>query len=133
MNPKRITTTTIALTLLLSACGGSPVGMKSKDVASNPNSLIGQKDGQGFEITVDTPENPACQAKTVSVTMAVFETCLVNGMTYIQVSNIIGFAGEIMADSGTAKLYSWSGRGGSVITANFLSGKMFSKSQSGLQ
>lgn len=98
---------------------------------SNPNSAIGKTDQFGVVVKIDIPSFPECQRKYQSVEKDTFEKCLIEGLTFVQTSNIIGFAGDLSSKSGTYEVRQWS-NGMKIITASFKDGYLISKSQVGL-
>ncbi len=119
-----------AIGLLAIGCGGKPKVANVAAVApADPNSEIGQVDEMGVKAVVDTPKAEPCQRKYASVKMDTFTECMVDGMTYVQVANLLG-RGKIASKAGNTEIWQWSNYG--VITASFVDGKMISKSQSGL-
>lgn len=77
----------------------------------------------------EVPNHPACNRKYVSVKLDTFQNCLVDGMHYIQVANILGYAGTLQAQSGETEIWQWNNGDGGFLSASFSNKKMVSKSQ----
>ena len=114
------------ISLLVVSCSKAPEAPK------DPNSLIGQKDQFGTVAITDVPKLPECSRKFVSVKLDTFQSCIIDGLTYVQVANTLGYAGQLQAESGNSAIYKWNGSDG-VVMASFVDGRLVSKSQSGLQ
>lgn len=99
----------------------------------DPNSSIGKVDQNGVNVTVDVPKAPACSRKSVSVKMDTFETYLVDGLTYVQVANLLGYRGELQTKSGDMEIWQWNDGAGKYLSATFNDGKMVSKAQVDLE
>lgn len=82
---------------------------------------------------VEVPEKEECHRKYVSVELDTYTNCLLDGMSYVQVGNIIGFAGNEVVSSGNSKTFQWLGRGGALITVSFVGDRLISKSQINLK
>jgi hypothetical protein len=80
----------------------------------------------------EVPNNPACTRKYVSVKLDTFQNCLVDGMHYIQVANILGYAGTLQAQSGSTEIWQWNNGNGGFLSGNFSNQKLVGKSQVGL-
>jgi hypothetical protein len=102
-----------------------------KAIAVDPNSNIGKIDQNGITVIVDKPSDPACSRTYVSVELDTFQNCLITGLTYVQVANILGYKGTLGAVNGNTEVWQWNGREGTMI-ATFIDGRLVSKSQSGL-
>lgn len=100
----------------------------------NANSDIGKTDARGIVITTDTPDAPLCHPAYYQVKKEVFETCLVDGMTFVQVSNAIGYEGVLVSQSGNTEIMRWQAGADNerMIIGTFRDGKLVSKSQVGL-
>ena len=94
---------------------------------------MGKRDEQGNTITINVPANASCHRRYVSVKLDTFNDCLVEGMTYVQVSNTLGYQGELQSQSGSIKLYQWNDGSGKYLSASFENGRLSSKSQVGLE
>jgi hypothetical protein len=97
----------------------------------DPNSVIGKVDQNGVTAIVDKPNHPACSRDHVSVKLDTFEHCLTQGLTYVQVANILGYKGTLSAQADGVEVWEWNGNEG-VLIAKFADGRLVSKSQSGL-
>ena len=102
-------------------------------VSVDSPSDIGRADQTGVKITVDVPKDPVCSRTHVSVKMDTFEKCLVEGLTYVQVANVLGYRGELQTKSGNAEIYQWNDGAGKYLSATFANGKLMSKAQVGLE
>lgn len=119
-----------AIGLLVVGCGGKPKAANVAAVAPvDPSGEIGQVDEMGVTATVGTPQAEPCKRKYASIKMDTFTECMVDGLTYVQVANMLG-RGTMASKAGNTEIWQWSNNG--VITASFVDGKMVSKSQSGL-
>jgi hypothetical protein len=121
----------LAAALLIAATSCSQAPKTTTAQPANPNSAIGRVDEFGVTVTMDRPDHPACSRKTVSVKLDTFENCLVPGLTYVQVANILGYKGTLGAESGGSQVWDWND-GSGVLMAKFENGRLVSKSQSGL-
>jgi hypothetical protein len=119
-----------AIGLLVVGCGGKPKAAVAPAPLNNPNSDVGKVDEMGVTAVVDAPSAEPCQRKYASVKRDTFDQCLIEGLTYVQVANMLG-RGKMASKAGNTEIWQWSNYG--VITATFRDGKMVSKSQSGLQ
>jgi hypothetical protein len=98
----------------------------------DPNSNIGKVDQTGTTIMVDMPNHPSCSREYVSVKLDTFENCLIEGLTYVQVANVLGYRGELQAKSGDTEIWQWNDGSGKYLSATFFDGKLVSRSQIGL-
>jgi len=74
-----------------------------------------------------------CNLPYSALIRAMYEQCFSQGMSYIQVSNIVGWKGEELASSGSSVTYRWGdGKKGSMIFI-FENDRLLSKSQNGLK
>ena len=74
-----------------------------------------------------------CNLPYSALIRAIYEQCLSEGMSYIQVSNIVGWKGEEFASSGSSVTYRWGdGKNGSMIIV-FENDRLIYKSQNGLK
>jgi hypothetical protein len=114
---------TLLLSVLLSltACSGSTPVANIPSPSSLPVAAL-----------PEVPNNPACSRKYVSVKLDTFQYCLVDGMHYIQVANILGYAGTLQAQSGSTEIWQWNNGNGGFLTGNFSNQKLVTKSQVGL-
>ncbi len=94
---------------------------------------IGKVDQTGVKITVDVPKDPVCSRTRVSIKIDTFEKCLIEGLTYVQVANVLGYRGELQTKSGNAEIYQWNDGLGKYLSATFVNGKLMSKAQIGLE
>lgn len=82
---------------------------------------------------VAVPDKEECHRKYVSVELDTYTNCLLEGMSYVQVGNIIGFKGNEIVASGDSKTVQWPGRDGALITAVFVGDRLHTKSQLNLK
>jgi hypothetical protein len=82
---------------------------------------------------VEVPTSESCKRNYVSVKLDTFQECLVEGLSYTQVANTLGYAGTLTSSSGSVEIWQWNGGTGKYLSAVFVSGKMTSKSQVGLE
>jgi len=75
------------------------------------------------------PGVDVCNLSYSAVTIAIYEKCINPGLSYIQVSNIFGFKGTSVSESGSIAIYTWGSVEGGLVTATFESDKLTSKSQ----
>ncbi|MEG4170216.1 MULTISPECIES: type IV pilin-like G/H family protein [unclassified Microcoleus] len=108
-----------------------PAGSVSLDSLKSvsPDSLKSDSTKVGVEV----PTHPSCSRKYVSVKLDTFENCLVDGMTYSQVANVLGYAGKLQSQSGSIEMWQWNDGEGKYLSAIFSDGKLMSKSQIGLE
>ncbi len=123
--------------LLMVGCGGKPpatqVTAPQTTASTNPNSNIGKTDEMGVTVSVDVPDKESCKRTHVSVKNDTFQECLLDGLSYVQVANTLGYKGKLSTKSGNTEIWQWNGGTGQYLTATFVDGKMISKSQAGLQ
>ncbi len=62
-----------------------------------------------------------------------YQQCIKEGMSYVEVANIIGFNGEENSSSGSTITYTWSNGEKGVMTAVFQNNRLSSKLQTGLK
>ena len=82
---------------------------------------------------VEVPDLEPCKRGFVSVHLDTYQECLLEGMTYEQVANIIGFKGTPGASSGSSEIWHWRGRDNEIITVLFDKTGLSSKSQVNLK
>jgi hypothetical protein len=113
----------------------TPEAVASPTEAATPasDSNIGKVDETGTTVVVDVPDDEVCRAKTVSVKKAVFETCLIGGLTFVQVSNVFGYKGVLLSQSGTTEVRKWTSGSEGVVLGTFRDGKLVGKSQVNLE
>jgi hypothetical protein len=111
----------------------NPKPTASPTIPIDPSSNIGKVDENGITAAIDVPKNPVCSRKYVSVKLDTFETCLIDGLTYVQVANVLGYRGTLQAKSGNREIWQWNDGSGKYLTATFSGGKLISKSQIGLE
>lgn len=70
-----------------------------------------------------------CQPRShIHLSYQMFEQCFPEGITYEQVTEIIGSSGRLFSQSGSLAIYQWENRKGSM-SASFRDSKLLSKSQ----
>ena len=89
-------------------------------------------DATGTTVVVDVPADEVCHSKKMSLTKAVFEACLINGLTLVQVSNVIGDEGDLVGHSGNVQIRRWMNVE-KILFCTFRDGKLISKSQVNLK
>jgi hypothetical protein len=124
-------------TVLVSACSSNnsvkPISSPDTSAALiDPSSNIGKSDQNGVTVTVDVPKAPACSRAYVSVKLDTFEQCLPDGLTYVQVANVLGYRGTLQTKSGGTEIWQWNDGEGKYLSVIFDNGKLKSKSQLGL-
>jgi hypothetical protein len=73
-----------------------------------------------------------CNLSYSALIKAMYDSCFPEEITYIAMSNIIGWAGEENSQSGDTVVYSWGGEQGN-LTATFTNGRLTAKSQRDLK
>jgi hypothetical protein len=109
--------------LLLGGCSGTP----PTEISPTPSTLSAPA-----ATLPPVPSDPACNRPHVSIKLDTFQSCLVEGMSYIQVANILGSAGTLQAQSGSAQVWEWGDGNGGFLFVSFRDQLMISKSQTGL-
>jgi hypothetical protein len=74
-----------------------------------------------------------CNLPYSALIMAMYQQCIKEGMSYVEVANIIGFNGEENSSSGSTVTYTWSNGEKGIMTAVFQNNKLSSKAQTGLK
>lgn len=77
--------------------------------------------------------HPDCNRDYQSLDMDVFNNCIKTGLTYHQVGNTVGHAGELIAESGDYQTYRWSGSQSGSMHVRFKNKIAVGKSQVGLE
>ncbi len=75
------------------------------------------------------PGTDVCHLPYSALTMAIYQNCIHEGMSYVQVSNTFGWAGTEASNSGSTVEYIWKNGDKGVITAVFQDNRLISKSQ----
>ena len=70
-----------------------------------------------------------CTLEYSALTKLMYENCFPEGIGYIQMSNVIGWAGENVSQSGDTTIYKWGGGEQGILTATFTKGHLIQKSQ----
>lgn len=73
-----------------------------------------------------------CNLPYSALIRPMYEQCIKEGMTFNQVSSIVGWEGEETSSSGSSKTYRWGSGGGSMFLT-FENNRLISKSQTGLK
>ena len=81
---------------------------------------------------VQIPSDPECNRDYQNVSLALFNTCILTGMSYEQVATMIGTPGELQSQSGSTDIYKWGNGSNGFIFVMFTNGKVVSKSQGNL-
>jgi hypothetical protein len=82
----------------------------------------------------NTPSNvDVCNLSYSVLVKSMYEKCFPEGMSYIAMSNIIGWAGEESSRSGNTVVYNWKNGNDGLLTATFINGNLTAKSQNGLK
>jgi hypothetical protein len=74
-----------------------------------------------------------CNLPYSALIKAMYDKCFLEGSSYVQISNIIGWAGEEISRSGDTVVYNWGSVEKGILTATFINGSLASKSQNGLK
>lgn len=74
-----------------------------------------------------------CNLPYSALIMAMYQQCIKEGMSYVEVANIIGFNGEENSSSGSTITYTWTDGKEGIMTAVFQNNRLSSKSQTGLK
>jgi hypothetical protein len=78
------------------------------------------------------PGTDVCKLPYSALIQAMVAQCFPEGTSYIQMSNVIGWKGEMTASSGGNASYVWkSGEG--ILAATFVDGKLAAKTSQGLK
>jgi hypothetical protein len=112
--------------LLLTSC----VSTRAKIVESPSPTVVAS---EALPAPVEKPAIPTCTRRYVALDLEIYNQCVLEGMSFATVSNIIGYAGTPVAASGNAATFRWTGNTGGVMMAVFVNDKLTSKSQSGLE
>lgn len=91
-----------------------------------------RKPVQTNEPVVEIPSDPECHRDYQNVSLALFNTCILPGMSYEQVAIMIGNPGELQTQSGSTDIYKWGNGSNGFIFVMFTNGKVVSKSQGNL-
>lgn len=78
------------------------------------------------------PDVDVCNLPFSALTKAIFENCAEQGISYIQLANTFGFAGDLTTETGNNKIYTWKNSSG-MATITFTNDKLTSKTQVGLK
>lgn len=79
------------------------------------------------------PGVDVCNLPYSALTQKMYLSCFPEGISYVGMSNVIGWAGEEVSRSGNTVGYIWRGTKGSFLMATFTDGKLTAKSQQGLK
>jgi hypothetical protein len=74
-----------------------------------------------------------CNLPYSALIKAMYDKCFPERSSYIQISNIIGWAGEEISRSGDTVVYNWGSAEKGILTATFINKSLASKSQNGLK
>jgi len=79
------------------------------------------------------PGTDVCNLEYSALIKAMYDSCFPEGISYVAMSNIIGWAGKEISRSGETVIYSWGGGDRGTLTATFTDGRLTAKSQDGLK
>lgn len=74
-----------------------------------------------------------CNLPYSALIQAMYQKCFPEGISQIKMSNIIGWAGEEISNSGDTVIYKWANGDAGMLTATFTKGGLTGKSQNGLK
>lgn len=74
-----------------------------------------------------------CNLPYSALIKEMYEQCFHEGMTYVQVSNIVGWQGEEVASSGSTSTYQWGDGDSGTMTLTFENDKLLHLSQNNLK
>ena len=74
-----------------------------------------------------------CNLSYSALTMKIYQECIKDGMSPIQVSNTLGWAGTKTSSSGSTVIYTWKNQRDGMMTVTFTNNRLVSKSQIGLE
>jgi hypothetical protein len=114
----------LAIVLLLTSCAATPPAVVeapsvTPEVVSTPAS-------------VQKPASATCTRRYQALDLEIYQYCVLEGMSYVTVANIIGNAGHPVASGGGSSTVQWNGRTGTMM-ATFVDDRLVSKAQSGLE
>jgi hypothetical protein len=107
--------------LFLTACISAPP--KVAEISPSPVPIVAAR--------VEKPALPACSRKRAALDLEIYDQCILEGMTFVTVSNIIGFPGTPVSSSGDTTIYQWR-YNDTYMTVSFVNNKLTGKSQIGL-
>ena len=113
----------LPIALLLTACTSAPLKTVEAPPPS-PEAVV--------VAAVGKPANPTCTRRYVALDLDIYSQCILDGMSFVTVSNIIGFAGTPVSASGNATVFRWKYNDG-VMMATFVDDRLTAKAQSGLE
>lgn len=74
-----------------------------------------------------------CNLSYTALIMKIYQECISEGMSPIEVSNILGWTGTETSNSGSTVIYTWRNHNEGIMTATFKDNRLISKSQVGLE
>ncbi|PSB15112.1 hypothetical protein C7B65_25270 [Phormidesmis priestleyi ULC007] len=117
----------IAQIVLAAGRGGKVTGIpktSSAGVTPNPIAVL-----QGF-----IPEGAdVCNLPYSALVQAMYETCFSEGMSHIDIANLIGYKGDETEKTGNSVTYAWKTTKAGMMSATFVSDKLTAKAQQGLK
>jgi len=116
----------VAMAVLAAGPEGNAIKIpKTSSAGITPNPIAIK---QGF-----IPEGTdVCNLPYSALIKAMVETCVSEGMSYVDVANLIGYKGEEAAKSGNSTTYIWKSNEG-MMSATFIDDKLTAKTQQGLK
>jgi hypothetical protein len=116
----------ITIALLLASCASTPPKVVEAPPA-DPSPI------QPVTVAaVGKPANPTCTRRYVALDLDIYTQCILDGMSFVTVSNIIGFPGTPVSSSGNAASFQWRYDDG-LMMATFVDDRLVSKAQTGLE
>jgi len=108
---------------------------KAKDAEAVIKSTLDPSTSEMLAVLAGNPPvgTDVCRLPYSAITLAIYQQCIHEGMNYVQVSNIIGWAGEETANSGSTLEYTWREGDKGIMRAVFQDNRLISKSQVGLK
>lgn len=79
------------------------------------------------------PGADVCNLPYSAITIAIYQECIHEGLSYVEVSNTVGWAGKEASSSGSTVEYTWGNGDKGVMSAMFQDNRLISKSQVGLK
>lgn len=107
--------------------GGKATGIpktSSAGVTPNPIAVLQGLIPEGTDV---------CNMPYSALVKAMYETCFSEGMSHIDVANIIGYQGDEAAKAGNSTSYTWEAPKGGMMSVTFVDDKLTAKSQQGLK
>ena len=118
---------TVAQAVIAAGPNGKATGIpttSSAGVTPNPIAVLQGIIPEGTDV---------CRLPYSALIQAMYETCFSEGMSYIDVANIIGYKGEESAKAGNSTSHTWNGSKEGMMSATFVDDKLTAKTQQGLK